>query len=140
MSLIRSLFCGKRKDSHIMHNNVVCVSVLFFLCVLPCSLTERAQLLKNVFKKSTVSLYRSDSMQQNLLRTSATLVCSATHRHTDIDTPTCSPQRRYHRQTHAESLMHTHPTIPICSIKMQVHSHTQGLMDVQLQTLTEVQT
>ncbi|TKS72126.1 putative phospholipid-transporting ATPase IA [Collichthys lucidus] len=32
-----------------------------------CSLTERAQLLKNVFKKSTVSLYRSDSMQQNLL-------------------------------------------------------------------------
>uniref|UniRef100_A0A672TFT5 Phospholipid-transporting ATPase n=1 Tax=Sinocyclocheilus grahami TaxID=75366 RepID=A0A672TFT5_SINGR len=37
------------------------------LCVLPCSLTERAQLLKNVFKKSTVSLYRSDSMQQNLL-------------------------------------------------------------------------
>uniref|UniRef100_A0A669F570 Phospholipid-transporting ATPase n=1 Tax=Oreochromis niloticus TaxID=8128 RepID=A0A669F570_ORENI len=35
------------------------------LCV--CSLTERAQLLKNVFKKSTVSLYRSDSMQQNLL-------------------------------------------------------------------------
>uniref|UniRef100_A0A8C1L8C4 Phospholipid-transporting ATPase n=1 Tax=Cyprinus carpio TaxID=7962 RepID=A0A8C1L8C4_CYPCA len=37
------------------------------LCVLPCSLTERAQLLKNVFKKSTVSLYRSDSMQQNIL-------------------------------------------------------------------------
>uniref|UniRef100_A0A671XQI8 Phospholipid-transporting ATPase n=1 Tax=Sparus aurata TaxID=8175 RepID=A0A671XQI8_SPAAU len=35
------------------------------VCV--CSLTERAQLLKNVFKKSTVSLYRSDSMQQNLL-------------------------------------------------------------------------
>ncbi|KAG7517674.1 phospholipid-transporting ATPase IA isoform X6 [Solea senegalensis] len=32
------------------------------------SLTERAQLLKNVFKKSTVSLYRSESMQQNLLR------------------------------------------------------------------------
>nr|XP_029518308.1 phospholipid-transporting ATPase IA isoform X7 [Oncorhynchus nerka] len=32
------------------------------------SLTERAQLLKNVFKKSTVSMYRSDSMQQNLLR------------------------------------------------------------------------
>ncbi|XP_060740616.1 phospholipid-transporting ATPase IA isoform X4 [Tachysurus vachellii] len=32
------------------------------------SLTERAQLLKNVFKKSTVSLYRSDSVQQNLLR------------------------------------------------------------------------
>uniref|UniRef100_A0A3B3HDN2 Phospholipid-transporting ATPase n=1 Tax=Oryzias latipes TaxID=8090 RepID=A0A3B3HDN2_ORYLA len=31
------------------------------------SLTERAQLLKNVFKKSTVSLYRSDSMQHNLL-------------------------------------------------------------------------
>uniref|UniRef100_A0AAY4DFK1 Phospholipid-transporting ATPase n=1 Tax=Denticeps clupeoides TaxID=299321 RepID=A0AAY4DFK1_9TELE len=31
------------------------------------SLTERAQLLKNVFKKSTVNLYRSDSMQQNLL-------------------------------------------------------------------------
>lgn len=31
------------------------------------SLTERAQLLKNVFKKSTVSVYRSDSMQQNLL-------------------------------------------------------------------------
>uniref|UniRef100_A0A672IIN3 Phospholipid-transporting ATPase n=1 Tax=Salarias fasciatus TaxID=181472 RepID=A0A672IIN3_SALFA len=30
-------------------------------------LTERAQLLKNVFKKSTVSLYRSESMQQNLL-------------------------------------------------------------------------
>uniref|UniRef100_A0A8C7DPR4 Phospholipid-transporting ATPase n=1 Tax=Oncorhynchus kisutch TaxID=8019 RepID=A0A8C7DPR4_ONCKI len=35
------------------------------LCL--CSLTERAQLLKNVFKKSTVSMYRSDSMQQNLL-------------------------------------------------------------------------
>uniref|UniRef100_A0A4W6FKQ7 Phospholipid-transporting ATPase n=1 Tax=Lates calcarifer TaxID=8187 RepID=A0A4W6FKQ7_LATCA len=33
------------------------------LCSTPC----RAQLLKNVFKKSTVSLYRSDSMQQNLL-------------------------------------------------------------------------
>uniref|UniRef100_A0A8C3G500 Phospholipid-transporting ATPase n=1 Tax=Cyclopterus lumpus TaxID=8103 RepID=A0A8C3G500_CYCLU len=31
------------------------------------ALTERAQLLKNVFKKSTVSLYRSESMQQNLL-------------------------------------------------------------------------
>ncbi|XP_051513954.1 phospholipid-transporting ATPase IA-like isoform X2 [Myxocyprinus asiaticus] len=31
------------------------------------SLTERAQLLKNVFKKSTVSPYRSESMQQNLL-------------------------------------------------------------------------
>ncbi|MEQ2228481.1 Phospholipid-transporting ATPase IA [Ilyodon furcidens] len=31
------------------------------------SLTERAQLLKNVFKKSTVPLYRSESMQQNLL-------------------------------------------------------------------------
>ncbi|RXM35202.1 Phospholipid-transporting ATPase IB, partial [Acipenser ruthenus] len=30
-------------------------------------LTERAQLLKNVFKKSSVSLYRSESMQQNLL-------------------------------------------------------------------------
>uniref|UniRef100_A0A674NX97 Phospholipid-transporting ATPase n=1 Tax=Takifugu rubripes TaxID=31033 RepID=A0A674NX97_TAKRU len=30
-------------------------------------LTERAQLLKNVFKKSTVSLYRSDSMQHNLM-------------------------------------------------------------------------
>uniref|UniRef100_A0A8C6U8F6 Phospholipid-transporting ATPase n=1 Tax=Neogobius melanostomus TaxID=47308 RepID=A0A8C6U8F6_9GOBI len=30
------------------------------------SLTERAQLLKNVFKKSTVSLYRSESFQQNL--------------------------------------------------------------------------
>ncbi|XP_028314796.1 phospholipid-transporting ATPase IA isoform X1 [Gouania willdenowi] len=31
------------------------------------SLTERAQLLKNVFKKSSVNLYRSESMQQNLL-------------------------------------------------------------------------
>uniref|UniRef100_A0A4W4HGQ1 Phospholipid-transporting ATPase n=1 Tax=Electrophorus electricus TaxID=8005 RepID=A0A4W4HGQ1_ELEEL len=41
----------------------VCVCV----CVCVCSLTERAQLLKNVFKKSTVSLYRSDSMQQSLL-------------------------------------------------------------------------
>uniref|UniRef100_A0A8C5H756 Phospholipid-transporting ATPase n=1 Tax=Gouania willdenowi TaxID=441366 RepID=A0A8C5H756_GOUWI len=30
-------------------------------------LTERAQLLKNVFKKSSVNLYRSESMQQNLL-------------------------------------------------------------------------
>lgn len=116
------------------------MSVSVSLCVLPCSLTERAQLLKNVFKKSTVSLYRSDSMQQNLLRTSATLMCSATHRHTDTDTPTCSPQCIHHKQTHAESLMHTHPTIPICSIKMQVHSHTQGFMDVQLQALTEVQT
>ncbi|XP_053284420.1 phospholipid-transporting ATPase IA isoform X5 [Pleuronectes platessa] len=38
------------------------------------SLTERAQLLKNVFKKSTVSLYRSDSMQQNLLRGDETVV------------------------------------------------------------------
>uniref|UniRef100_A0AAQ5X5R4 Phospholipid-transporting ATPase n=1 Tax=Amphiprion ocellaris TaxID=80972 RepID=A0AAQ5X5R4_AMPOC len=37
------------------------------VCVCVCSLTERAQLLKNVFKKSTVSLYRSESMQQNLL-------------------------------------------------------------------------
>uniref|UniRef100_A0A8C2HTC1 Phospholipid-transporting ATPase n=1 Tax=Cyprinus carpio TaxID=7962 RepID=A0A8C2HTC1_CYPCA len=47
--------------SLILHYNTVP------LCVLPCSLTERAQLLKNVFKKSTVSLYRSDSMQQNIL-------------------------------------------------------------------------
>ncbi|XP_035282021.1 probable phospholipid-transporting ATPase IA isoform X1 [Anguilla anguilla] len=31
------------------------------------SLTERAQLLKNVFKKRTVAVYRSESMQQNLL-------------------------------------------------------------------------
>ncbi|XP_064193992.1 phospholipid-transporting ATPase IA-like [Anguilla rostrata] len=31
------------------------------------SLTERAQLLKNVFKKNTASMYRSESMQQNLL-------------------------------------------------------------------------
>ncbi|KAM6132811.1 phospholipid-transporting ATPase IA isoform 4-T4 [Pterocles gutturalis] len=31
------------------------------------SLTERAQLLKNVFKKNHVNLYRSDSLQQNLL-------------------------------------------------------------------------
>ncbi|XP_074848797.1 phospholipid-transporting ATPase IA isoform X5 [Carettochelys insculpta] len=31
------------------------------------SLTERAQLLKNVFKKSHVNLYRSESLQQNLL-------------------------------------------------------------------------
>uniref|UniRef100_A0A8C9TZ99 Phospholipid-transporting ATPase n=1 Tax=Scleropages formosus TaxID=113540 RepID=A0A8C9TZ99_SCLFO len=31
------------------------------------SLTERAQLLKNVFKKNTTVIYRSDSMQQNLL-------------------------------------------------------------------------
>nr|XP_033802256.1 phospholipid-transporting ATPase IA isoform X4 [Geotrypetes seraphini] len=31
------------------------------------SLTERAQLLKNVFKKSSVNLYRSESVQQNLL-------------------------------------------------------------------------
>uniref|UniRef100_A0A8C4W501 Phospholipid-transporting ATPase n=1 Tax=Gopherus evgoodei TaxID=1825980 RepID=A0A8C4W501_9SAUR len=30
-------------------------------------LTERAQLLKNVFKKSPVNLYRSESLQQNLL-------------------------------------------------------------------------
>ncbi|KAI2656963.1 Phospholipid-transporting ATPase IA [Labeo rohita] len=87
------------------------------------SLTERAQLLKNVFKKSTVSLYRSDSMQQNLLRTSATHMCFATHSHVDADTPTCSSQGRHHRQTHAESLTHTHPTIPICSIKMQTESY-----------------
>ncbi|XP_015200795.1 probable phospholipid-transporting ATPase IA isoform X2 [Lepisosteus oculatus] len=31
------------------------------------SLTERAQLLKNVFKKSTINLYHSESMQHNLL-------------------------------------------------------------------------
>ncbi|KFO99330.1 putative phospholipid-transporting ATPase IA, partial [Calypte anna] len=31
------------------------------------SLTERAQLLKNVFRKNHVNLYRSDSLQQNLL-------------------------------------------------------------------------
>ncbi|KAM4710413.1 phospholipid-transporting ATPase IA [Discoglossus pictus] len=31
------------------------------------SLTERAQLLKNVFKKNTANLYRSESVQQNLL-------------------------------------------------------------------------
>ncbi|NXH16048.1 AT8A1 ATPase, partial [Bucco capensis] len=31
------------------------------------SLSERAQLLKNVFKKNHVNLYRSDSLQQNLL-------------------------------------------------------------------------
>lgn len=45
---------------------VIKCACCLFLSVL--SLTERAQLLKNVFKKSTVSLYRSDSMQQNLLR------------------------------------------------------------------------
>uniref|UniRef100_A0A8C7QGN5 Phospholipid-transporting ATPase n=1 Tax=Oncorhynchus mykiss TaxID=8022 RepID=A0A8C7QGN5_ONCMY len=38
------------------------------------SLTERAQLLKNVFKKSTVSLYRSDSMQQNLHKSHTLLI------------------------------------------------------------------
>ena len=48
--------------------NTLPVSVPVCVCVCVCSLTERAQLLKNVFKKSTVSLYRSDSMQQNLLR------------------------------------------------------------------------
>uniref|UniRef100_A0A8C3LHC1 Phospholipid-transporting ATPase n=1 Tax=Chrysolophus pictus TaxID=9089 RepID=A0A8C3LHC1_CHRPC len=42
------------------------VSKLFHLCFLS-SLTERAQLLKNVFKKNHVNLYRSDSLQQNLL-------------------------------------------------------------------------
>uniref|UniRef100_A0A3B4Z982 Phospholipid-transporting ATPase n=1 Tax=Stegastes partitus TaxID=144197 RepID=A0A3B4Z982_9TELE len=47
------------------HSMFLCVSLC--VCVYVCSLTERAQLLKNVFKKSTVSLYRSDSMQQNLL-------------------------------------------------------------------------
>ncbi|XP_069487840.1 phospholipid-transporting ATPase IA isoform X2 [Ambystoma mexicanum] len=31
------------------------------------SLTERAQLLKNVFKKNTSNIYRSESLQQNLL-------------------------------------------------------------------------
>uniref|UniRef100_A0A8C5P2T5 Phospholipid-transporting ATPase n=1 Tax=Jaculus jaculus TaxID=51337 RepID=A0A8C5P2T5_JACJA len=35
--------------------------------VLGQSLTERAQLLKNVFKKNHVNLYRSESLQQNLL-------------------------------------------------------------------------
>uniref|UniRef100_A0A2K6TD01 Phospholipid-transporting ATPase n=1 Tax=Saimiri boliviensis boliviensis TaxID=39432 RepID=A0A2K6TD01_SAIBB len=35
--------------------------------VLGKSLTERAQLLKNVFKKNHVNLYRSESLQQNLL-------------------------------------------------------------------------
>lgn len=49
--------CGAQHAAHPLPISV---------CV--CSLTERAQLLKNVFKKSTVSLYRSDSMQQNLLR------------------------------------------------------------------------
>uniref|UniRef100_A0AAY4D8R1 Phospholipid-transporting ATPase n=1 Tax=Denticeps clupeoides TaxID=299321 RepID=A0AAY4D8R1_9TELE len=44
-----------------------CSRVAHFLHVLKSGLTERAQLLKNVFKKSTVNLYRSDSMQQNLL-------------------------------------------------------------------------
>ena len=46
----------------------VCVSLCVCVSVCSSSLTERALLLKNVFKKSTVSLYRSDSMQQNLLR------------------------------------------------------------------------
>uniref|UniRef100_A0A8D1C628 Phospholipid-transporting ATPase n=1 Tax=Sus scrofa TaxID=9823 RepID=A0A8D1C628_PIG len=32
-----------------------------------CSLTERAQLLKNVFKKNHLNLYHSESLQQNLL-------------------------------------------------------------------------
>ncbi|EPY75656.1 hypothetical protein CB1_001596010 [Camelus ferus] len=35
--------------------------------VLGKSLTERAQLLKNVFKKNHVNLYPSESLQQNLL-------------------------------------------------------------------------
>uniref|UniRef100_A0A8B9TIG2 Phospholipid-transporting ATPase n=1 Tax=Anas platyrhynchos TaxID=8839 RepID=A0A8B9TIG2_ANAPL len=40
----------------------------FFTCIcFLSSLTERAQLLKNVFKKNHVNLYRSDSLQQNLL-------------------------------------------------------------------------
>uniref|UniRef100_A0A8C9VDR3 Phospholipid-transporting ATPase n=1 Tax=Scleropages formosus TaxID=113540 RepID=A0A8C9VDR3_SCLFO len=42
------------------------MSRLRLACSSP-SLTERAQLLKNVFKKSTVTVYRSESMQQNLL-------------------------------------------------------------------------
>lgn len=50
--------CGAQHAANILPVSVVSL----------CSLTERAQLLKNVFKKSTVSLYRSDSMQQNLLR------------------------------------------------------------------------
>uniref|UniRef100_A0A8C1L9H5 Phospholipid-transporting ATPase n=1 Tax=Cyprinus carpio TaxID=7962 RepID=A0A8C1L9H5_CYPCA len=40
---------------------------LFTLLVFAVFFKNRAQLLKNVFKKSTVSLYRSDSMQQNIL-------------------------------------------------------------------------
>uniref|UniRef100_A0A8B9D716 Phospholipid-transporting ATPase n=1 Tax=Anser cygnoides TaxID=8845 RepID=A0A8B9D716_ANSCY len=41
--------------------------IFFTLICFLSSLTERAQLLKNVFKKNHVNLYRSDSLQQNLL-------------------------------------------------------------------------
>ncbi|XP_035524586.1 probable phospholipid-transporting ATPase IA isoform X3 [Morone saxatilis] len=73
------------------------------------SLTERAQLLKNVFKKSTVSLYRSESMQQNLLRklhnisvfsfslsaslTSKLLSSFLTKRAIKMEASICKPQR-----------------------------------------------
>lgn len=60
-------------------HSLLSLSLLFSVCTCTCSLTERAQLLKNVFKKSTVSLYRSDSMQQNLLRMSAKHLHSTSH-------------------------------------------------------------
>ncbi|XP_053487070.1 probable phospholipid-transporting ATPase IA isoform X3 [Ictalurus furcatus] len=67
------------------------------------SLTERAQLLKNVFKKSTVSLYRSDSMQQNILR------MSAKHLQSNSNT-------KHSHHTHAQTTCWTHaplfPSLP----------------------------
>lgn len=44
-----------------------CGLTIYIFCSVH-SLTERAQLLKNVFKKNTVNMYRSESVQQNLLR------------------------------------------------------------------------
>lgn len=64
--LVRALMYGSLNLPVVLSVMLTVPVCVFFLCLY--SLTERAQLLKNVFKKSTVSLYRSDSMQQNLLR------------------------------------------------------------------------
>uniref|UniRef100_A0A671KV59 Phospholipid-transporting ATPase n=1 Tax=Sinocyclocheilus anshuiensis TaxID=1608454 RepID=A0A671KV59_9TELE len=56
-------------SGEVKHTAQTCLfTLLFFASPLTrLHLLSFAQLLKNVFKKSTVSLYRSDSMQQNLL-------------------------------------------------------------------------
>ena len=124
------------------HTNPYPLIILSLSCVSVClaSLTERAQLLKNVFKKSTVSLYRSDSMQQNLLRKchTRTLVpvyaCARTHTRPHTHAGSCKSQVLFlfrhpalypvgvHTHSTQQNSTHTHSTPPNST---HTHTHTQ---------------